>query len=83
MGDEVSAEGVAERHTISFPEFELRIAVMDKDAIEVSFFTDGDCVLSMDYDTFREVIEAVGKFGLGLKDPYIGEYSDTREAIEA
>lgn len=73
-----------EKHTVTFDYFDLDVTVDDEAHVRVGFrFPEAVPSISMDYDDFREVIDAVGKFGLGLSDPYIVEYADTREAIEA
>lgn len=76
---------MAESHTVSFEEFDLIIDVTAEGRVEVKFHdcADGDLLVGMDFDTFREVIDAVGRFGMGMKEPYLVEYADTREAIQA
>lgn len=75
---------MAERHTVEFDYFDLNIEVTDEGAVNVKLtFPEAVSSIGMDYDTFREVIDHVGKFGLGMKEPYLVEYGDTREAIEA
>jgi len=75
---------VSEKHTITFDYFDLDVTVSDEGDVNVVLrFPEPFESITMDYDTFREVIDAVGKFGLGMNEPYIVEYEDTREAIEA
>lgn len=73
-----------EKHTVGFDYFDLIIDVTDEGAVRIEFaFPEPVPSIGMDYDDFREVLEAVGKFGMGMKEPYFVEYADTREAIEA
>lgn len=76
---------VAEKHTTSFDYFDLTVEVDDEGHVQVGLVALGDTPdrIAMDYDTFREVIDFVSVHGLKLKEPYIVEYADTREAIEA
>ena len=73
-----------EKHTIGFDYYDLNIEVADEGAVRIEFaFPEPVSSIAMDFDEFREVIEHVGKFGMGMKDPYLVEYADTRESIEA
>jgi len=63
----------AERHIVTFEGFDLHVSVGSEGNVEVSFHAQGKCVLSMDFDTFRDVIDCVGRFGLAMKSPMLVE----------
>lgn len=74
-----------EKHTMSFDYFDLTVEVSDDGDIEVEFTAveAGAGRLRMPWDTFREVIDFTARHGMGINQPYVVEYNDTREAIEA
>lgn len=73
-----------EMHTVGFDYFDLDVEVTDEGSVKIELrFPEAVPSIGMDYDDFREVIDCVGRFGLGMRAPYLVEYEDTREAIEA
>ncbi len=72
-----------ERHTKSFEYFDLEITLSDGDAEIVMRFPERVSSIGMVWDDVREILDFAAQHALGMKEPYVVEYEDTREAIEA
>lgn len=69
-----------EKHTVGFDYFDLDIDVTDEGSVVIALrFPEAVPSIGMDYEDFREVIDCVGRFGLGMKAPMLVEYDDTVE----
>lgn len=75
---------MSEHHTKSFEYFDLHVIVNDEGDSEIRLdFPEPFPSLALHWDDLREVIDFAAVHALGMKDPYVVEYEDTREAIQA
>jgi hypothetical protein len=72
-----------EKHEKSFEEFDLRVEINDEGDVWITFHDSTKMLLGMTWDDLREVLDFAATHGLKMTNPYVVEYADTREAIEA
>lgn len=73
---------IVETHEWSTEEFDLRVSLDTDGNVRVSFHLGEDQLLAMDWDTMREVIDFIGKHGLGMRVPMFVEFDATLEGAE-
>lgn len=71
---------MAEKHSTEIEGVSVRVDVLDEGDVSVAF---QQGAVSFSWDGLREVLDFAAKHGLGMQNPYVVEYDDTREAIEA
>ena len=75
---------MSEKHSKSFEYFDLHVDVTDEGDVRIELaFPEPFSTLALHWDDLREMLDFAAVHGLGMKEPYVVEYRDTREAIEA
>lgn len=75
---------MSEKHSTTFEYFDLHVDVNDEGNAEIRIaFPERVSYLAMTWDDLREVVDFAAQHAIGMKNPYVVEFEDTREGMSS